>query len=429
MKKIILVFLILISLRTDLIYSRDKNGVHIFSYQVSAEYNKENNLISVKAILEIECFDNNEYIYFMTNNLNINNIKAGSDNIETDLLFDKFGNDSIGIKIDVEKTKQTRFNLIFYYDIQLNDTIKNPEIFYFWYPFIYNDLSRWKVEFSCDKEFAAYGQGFIGTIIDSTGNKIQYEFFMNQPIPHFTLILARKDSYKEKLLSVNDIFFDYFFVSNDTAVQNKIIQNTCGAFRYYDSLLGKYNYNQLTFIEVPGYQGVNSQPSFIIMGSMFIDYYDKGLKDWEPHEIAHQWFGSGAFGKHDERGNSCVFEPMAEYMKLMYFNYSEGEKYFSAKMNEYKYEYDTEIYNTAKDVPVIDGDSKRVVYLKGPIILDNLRARLGEENWLNLLKDIYTNYSGKFFTYKDLLNIISKFDNNNECMKFYDEWMNKPGRP
>jgi aminopeptidase N len=51
-----------------------------------------------------------------------------------------------------------------------------------------------------------------------------------------------------------------------------------------------------------------------------------------------------------------------------------------------------------------------VVYYKGPLIVNELRKALGDENWSRFIQEFYSDYKGKFATYNDFLSILSRYD-------------------
>ena len=431
MKKIIVFFLLTTSLISGNLFCQDFNPIHVDNYQVTAEYRSEKSLISVSANLDIISNSGFKDLYFqMKQNVNVNSVKIIRNESERLLKFNNINNDSIEVNVFDNVENAGRFNLIFDYEIPVEVNIVNSIVLYYWYPFINHDLSKWKLEFSTDNNYIVFASGLIGTSGESENKKEEYVFFQQKPIPHFQILIGVKNYYRDTSLTVNNITLDYHFVSTDKEVVNNIIQNTSMAFQFYDSLIGNYNYNQLDFVEVPGQLYVTSMPSIVFIGSLFVDKYNNGLNEWEAHEVAHQWFGSGMFANFGERGNSCVFEPMAEYLKIMFWESKFGEKYYSGIMEKYKSEYDTSIFNTNKDKEIIDANSSyRVVYLKGPIILNNLRVLTGEDTWNKMIRYMYSNYREKFFTYEDFKKCISNYDTQDTFVKFYDEWMNKKGLP
>ena len=431
MKKIFIYNLIftLIFLSCHFAYSRNSPDFKISNYDITAKYQSDKNLFYVKSSLSVIKISETKNINFLIRfKINLKSISAKTDEEEIPVEYYYDYNDTIKIKLP-DKFTSNNFKLNFEYDIPITQKIDTAMVMFFWYPYIDGNISYWNVKFESDKDFTFFFPS-VSTEDKSKKEKFGFRFSANNPLPRLPIVIIRRDLIMGKDSEINGVKLNYYFYSADTNAINKIISETSCAFGFFDGMIGKYKYSQLNFIEVP-FAGVNSQPSLILTGSMFIDYYNKGegFNRWCAHEIAHQWFGSGAFANFGMKGNSCVFEPLAEYLNLMYLNYKYGDEYFLKELQSFKSEYDSTILNTNKDIPVLNAGAMRVVYLKGPLIYHCIRKMLGEESWKNFLKSIYNDFENSFFTYEDLKIYLTKFDSTGKCTEFLDKWMTEKGLP
>jgi hypothetical protein len=223
----------------------------------------------------------------------------------------------------------------------------------------------------------------------------------------------------------------YYFMQTDTVISKvfvkRFINETNEAFNYYCELIGPYQYDNLTFIETSSSGGVNSQPCFIIMGPDFIKYYSKLLADFPPHEIAHQWAGSGYFVNHGDVRNGCIYEPLAEYLKLMYYEKFKGRSYKEKELNNNIREYKNDYEGKDEDKPLLESGSSRITYIKGPVIMDKIRRTIGNDKWTLFLRRLYVKYRGKILRYDDFVNCLSSI--NHDCANDFTKWVRIKGLP
>jgi hypothetical protein len=351
-------------------------------------------------------------------------------NLQDQLMkYEEIGKDTVKINLGKEFNSENKFQIIFNYTLTKDSLSNGSIILYEWYPFIKNNIIKLKVRFNIPTDywvFLSAGYKYIPVNEPVNTNRL---ITLKEALPRLTLLMIKSNKYIHYDEKINELGLDYYFFSKDTSVINKIITETKNSIIFYNNLIGQCLYEHLNFIEIPDEQYINSQPGMVLMGSLFIDHFNDGFNEWMAHETAHQWFGSGAQARYGERGNSCVFEPMAEYLKLMYLEHEFGEDTLNSRLENIIYEYSSTIYQTDKDIPIIDGDAKRVVYLKGPYIMHKVRKLIGDSNWIKLLQNIYGSYKGIFFTYKDFCESLSKYDNSGTLINKFKDWMEHSGVP
>ena len=298
-----------------------------------------------------------------------------------------------------------------------------------WYPRHFNDLAKWDVNYIVPSGYNILCEGNRTLDTSAAGYlKTHYESKI-QMGRFFPMILINNKYYKNYHLKIDDIALDYYFISSDTEVINSVIHGTSESFKFYRNLIGEYSFDNLKFVELPGENYGNTRTSLVLIGSDLITNYNNGWNEWPAHEVAHQWAGSGFYGSSDDINLWCIYEPMAEYLRLMYIEQTYGNDSLNIALEKIENEYTTKIMGTEKDIPLNQGGPTRALYLKGPLIFHKIRKIIGNENWINFLKYIYAEFKVKYFAFSDFKQSLSKFNADENTLNLLDKWISQPGMP
>jgi len=227
-----------------------------------------------------------------------------------------------------------------------------------------------------------------------------------------------------------DLYF--YFLADDPNANEKIINEACNAFQYYNTSIVPYHHNRLTFIEMSNFQGSNICTGLILSSSNVIEQFKKGYFKGLHLTIAAQWFGAGVFGKFNDKGFWFFSLSLPHYLRLMYIKESNNTDAF-VKQLEKPYHVYEQIAGTDKDVPIIDVDRINtrekgfVIFGKGPIVLNLLRKEMDEKNWKNFIKELYLNYVGKILTNDAFTNNLSKHSKDRNLILKFDKMMIEKG--
>lgn len=380
--------------------------------------------------------ETNELNLLFTSKGTIKTIKSFYSNNQTlDVAYHFIGKDTLKLVIPSELRSQKTLTIAFQYLLPV-DTLEKSIVFLRredrWYPLWYDDLAVWKLKTRVPR----------GYHVLSVGNLVGDKFFLNQaqfiwesevPLPTFPLIIFSTSHFTKTVKNIYGKPINFYFSSKDTVTNNDIISRICEAFKFYNELLGEYPHAQLTFVEIPRIQFVQSLSSIIMAGDIFIRYFSKGLNEWPTHELAHQWNGSGIFIKSDSRGRWFMEESLSEYLHLMYIEKTQGEKSLKKALEEKLKKYDS-VAETDKDRPLMDikyltKENSIIIYKKGPYIIHKIRNKIGDSNWLKFLREIYKHYNGRFFTYDDFKKTLAYYDKGGRCAWALEKYMTEKGMP
>jgi len=181
---------------------------------------------------------------------------------------------------------------------------------------------------------------------------------------------------------------------------DRTLRSMKASFDYYTKEFGPYQYNHLTFVEIPRYGGFGrAMPGNI---SFTEDYFISRVQPGEvdqpfygtAHEIAHQWWGGQLKGA-NMPGRGFLSESLANYSAMMLI-----EKTFGVEAARKVYGFQMERYFAGRarqshEVPVLDvADQPYIAYRKGAIAMYTLRQLIGEEAVNGALRRFVARYRG-----------------------------------
>lgn len=192
------------------------------------------------------------------------------------------------------------------------------------------------------------------------------------------------------------------------------LEEAARALRWYSANLGAYPYPTLGVAEIYAADFATAQeyPALIFVykalgadGGGIGSYSDYTVA----HETAHQWFYSQV--GNDQVRDPWLDEALATYLSFLPYK-EQSPRHFDHYMNRAVAGYgsrvaaggdrpvNTTINQYPSDLPYFD-----IVYRKGAIFMDKLRALMGDEPFLKLLRDYVQSYSGKVATPRAFLDM------------------------
>ncbi|MCK4339215.1 MAG: hypothetical protein KAW87_04425, partial [Candidatus Cloacimonetes bacterium] len=150
--------------------------------------------------------------------------------------------------------------------------------------------------------------------------------------------------------------------------------------------------------------------------------------------IACQWIAAGTFNKLFGKGFWFLQISLPHYLRLMCLRQTKGEDVYIKGLQK-GFDAYKEIANSDKDVPLIDIDfpdspeKGKIIYGKGPYIIDQVCIQIGEKNWEKLIKDIYKDFKGRIFNYNDFISYLSKYDEDGTCVPKFEKMLSERGIP
>ncbi len=199
---------------------------------------------------------------------------------------------------------------------------------------------------------------------------------------------------------------------------------------YYIQLVGPYPYSKLANVQSTIEYGGMENASCIFYTERSVRG-DRSTESLLAHEIAHQWFGNTVTEK--DFLHLWLSEGFATYLTDMYFENKYGEMVFKERL---KTERKTAITFLPENIhPVVDttlpidnGLLSPISYEKAAWFLHMLRNRIGEEQFLKVLKTYFSKFKYSSVSTRDFQYIVDSVSGQHH-QQFFFQWLYVPGHP
>ena len=226
-----------------------------------------------------------------------------------------------------------------------------------------------------------------------------------------------------------DVIVNYLYY-NDSDPEGAL-NAAIDSMRVFGDMFGAYPYGEYTVVQTGFIQGGMEYPQL----SMISDAVTGDVKrDVIVHETAHQWW-YGVVGNNEVK-YSWLDEGLAEYSTMMFYDNAEGYNYtFNAKradaLGAYMLYCETYKNNGLGDTSMTravneyDGETEYsyMVYVKGALMLDDVRNYIGTDAFVNGLKSYYKTNKFGIVEPQDLIGAMEK-SSKRELNALFESWLN-----
>ena len=219
-----------------------------------------------------------------------------------------------------------------------------------------------------------------------------------------------------------------FFFPESAYLAKGYMDAAANYIRIYESMFGTYPFPKFAIVEnfFPTGYGF---ASYTLLGSRvlrlpFIIETSLG------HEIAHSWWGNGVYPDYS-RGNwsEGLTTYVADYLYKERQSKEEARSYRLQLLRNY-----STLVNPSNDFPLanftsrIDPVTKVIGYDKGAMFFHVLRRHVGEENFWNALRTIYSKYLFEITSWSDFKENFEEISGKSLDI-FFEQWINRSGAP
>jgi hypothetical protein len=193
----------------------------------------------------------------------------------------------------------------------------------------------------------------------------------------------------------------------DAATGRVALNDAAKALEVYNRTFGAYPHASLAVVEADFHDGMEYDGLYFLSDA-FYSTYDGSPKGYLTmigvHETAHQWWYARV--AEDQALEPWLDESLATYSELIYYQsvYPELTSWWWS----YRVDYfkpagwvNLRIYDYGGSYPYRDG-----VYLRGARFLDQVRQKVGDQAFFDLLKDYATRYQGKLVTAQNFFDCL-----------------------
>jgi hypothetical protein len=272
-----------------------------------------------------------------------------------------------------------------------------------WLPFdIKNGNFSYQLSIDAPKDFVVTGNGSV-TVVD---NKTYQRWSINSVMKQFDvpLLVGKKLQTQAYSFEGNAIEISHFGLSSDKI--DALAKDVGQILELFNDKFGSTSNRggNFRFIFVPR----NDGPSFSRKGLAVISAgrSDAGTYSTIAHEIGHFWWNKGDSSSWQD----WLSESFAEYSALLAYQSKYSVEEYNQKLEKYK-------KYSKGTVPIWDIDRQSEaayvsIYIKGSLIMQALRQRLGDKIFFKFLQTL--NQTEKYRTV-DLLSILNNISSEQQA--------------
>jgi len=231
--------------------------------------------------------------------------------------------------------------------------------------------------------------------------------YRHEPARNFAWTVS--DQYQMQEASVGDItLMSYAFPFHPLA-DGPALEETARALALFNDLFSPYPHQALSVVEADFLDGMEFD-GLIFLSHAFYDYYTGDQKSnltiIAAHEVAHQWWYG--YVANDQAMEPWLDEALSTFSERYFYEnvYPElADWYWENRVTIHSPQgwMDSTIYEAAGFYPYRDA-----VYLRGAMFLAELRELMGEDAFLEFLRDYLRKYSYRLATGDDFFALLSE---------------------
>ncbi|MCY6353754.1 M1 family metallopeptidase [Clostridium sp. ZS2-4] len=372
-------------------------------------------------------FVNDKKVNFTQDNqvLKLNLDKAIIINEETKVYIEftfklPFGTDRMGYFEDIYSFTNW-YPILSIYDSQTNRWDENP-----FHPVgesNYANSSNYDVTLNVSKDMKVASTGVDKNI--SYKNDIKTINIKAENVRDFVFVMSPKFKIISKQINGTKVNSFYYEEKGEDKNSSKkrasiILEAAADSLDFFSNKFGKYPFEEYDVVETYLSGGAMEYPQLIQMGNYHFDTENLSyeLGSYIPfeieaavHETGHQWWfslvGNNEF-KQSFLDESLTVYSTAYYFEQKYGKYCPAGTIINFRMYPYRSYGNDRALNTSVDKFNSWMDYSQTIYNKGPLAFEDLRQRVGDEQFLKVLQTYFKKYEYKNATIDGLLNTIEE---------------------
>ena len=222
-----------------------------------------------------------------------------------------------------------------------------------------------------------------------------------------TFALSASDEFLVAESAVGTVVIRSYYFDGYKAAGESILYSAVQAVSIYSAKFAPYPYQTLAVVQTDIHDG-QEYDGLVFLASDFYGQDGGGAKNNLTtigiHEIAHQWW-FGLVGN-DQALEPWLDEALATYSERIFFEYN------YPRYGDWWWQYRVDYFGASGyvDTSIYNGGSFRTytnaVYLNGAHFMEDLRVRMGDDDFFRFLKDYAARYSRERSTSYDFFSVV-----------------------
>lgn len=290
----------------------------------------------------------------------------------------------------------------------------------------YSDTANYEVTITAPKEYVIAASGKLVSDKEEGANKTWT--FQGNSMRDFAFV-ANKD-FKVAEKNVDGTIVKSYYYKDDEKRGREALDIGVNSIKIFNEKFGKYPYPTYSVVETVFPSGMEYPGLVYISDSYYKSFSNRDvLTIVVVHETGHQWFYS--LVGNDQVDEAWLDEGFATYSESIYienaFSKQRGKNYFSNSVEERRNEVISEGIIDGVVVRGLDefknwDDYGPTVYTAGAVVLNELRNKLGDEKFFQVIQEYYKEFQFKIATTDDFINVSERVAGQ-ELDDFFNTWL------
>jgi len=290
----------------------------------------------------------------------------------------------------------------------------------------YSDTANYEVTVKMPKEYVIAASGRLINEKEEGSNKI-WEF-QGSSMRDFAFV-ANKD-FKVAEQKVDGTVVKSYYYKEDERRGKEALEIGVNSIKIFNEKFGKYPYPTYSVVETVFPSGMEYPGLVYISDAYYKPFANRDvLTIVVVHETGHQWFYS-LIGN-DQVDEAWLDEGFATYSESIYIENAlskqRGENYFNNSVEE---RHDEAIAQKMIDGVVVRSledfrnweDYGPTVYTRGAVVLNELRNKLGDEKFFQVIQEYFKEFEFKIATTEDFIKVSERVAGQ-DLDDFFNTWL------
>ncbi len=289
---------------------------------------------------------------------------------------------------------------------------------------VYAETSLYSVEFTAPQGMSVVASGSTGSKRDNDDGTTTWSLLSG---PMRDMMLVVSDRFETSSYAVGYVRVNSYYLPEHRASGELALGYARECLRAFQQSFGPYPFAEFDVVEAPIAAGGMEYPGLIMLAIRHYETSGEYLEFLTAHEVAHQWWYSLV-------GNDQVLVPwldesLANFSIVYYYEHVYGadraslafQNYVAANYYRARDEGRDDVVNQPVEA-FEPGQYGAIVYGKGAVFFHELRFKLGDDLFLEVLRAYLEDRQYKLATPDDFLRVAETVTGE-ELDDFYAQWI------
>lgn len=293
---------------------------------------------------------------------------------------------------------------------------------------VYAEMAEYSVEVQAPDNQIIAATGIASSRTKQDG--ISTWQFESGPAREFFLIMSPNFEVASEMVSGTQV--NSYYLKGHSRPGKQALEIAADSLEIYNAAFGEYPFTELDVIDAPMKNAAGVEfPGIVLIGNFLYDQPENPrFSVATAHEVAHQWWYN--LVGNDVFEHPWLDEALTTYSSLLYYEKTGQDQGVRVMQETWQQSYD-KVLGDGEDRPIIESLEYferpenqafygRIVYTKGALFFQALRALIGDQAFFATLKDYFQTFQYQIAEPEDLLTRFETLSGQS-LAGFYEEWL------